>query len=202
VEEAVRRLGAPRERVVKALSWLEETGAIALKPSGLRHAFRLCGDAARRDPAEVSARLAALFLRREERETLRLKQITDFATQPGCITRRLLAHFGEPLPDENCGHCHPCRLAKTGDSAANDTQIELPATRIPPFTSSDVARVRELIAETHPSIATPRQLTRLLCGLTSPATSRAKLTKRPQFGMFDATPFRVVLAWVEGLMAE
>jgi ATP-dependent DNA helicase RecQ len=201
VEEAVRRLGVERERVSKALSWLEETGAIALKPAGLRHGYRLCGDAARRDPAEVAGRLAALFLRREERETLRLKQITDFATEPGCITRRLLAHFGEPLPEENCGHCHPCRLAKAGTEPAAEA-VALPATRIREFTARDTERVRGLIAAKEPALGTARQVTRLLCGLTSPATSRAKLTKRGEFGMFEATPFRMVMAWVEGLMGS
>jgi hypothetical protein len=33
----------------------------------------------------------------------------------------------------------------------------------------------DLISEGHESIGTPRQLARFLCGITSPATTRAKL---------------------------
>jgi ATP-dependent DNA helicase RecQ len=197
VEEAVQRLGETRERISKALSWLEETGAITLKPAGLRHGYRLCGDAAERDPAAVAQRLAALFVRREERESLRLRQILDFATLPGCITRRLLAHFGETMEEENCGHCHPCRTTAREPDAPKGKQAELPAKPISSFTARDAETVRALTAERHSALATARQLTRYLCGLTSPATTRGKLSKRREFGMFATTPFRVVMNWVE-----
>jgi ATP-dependent DNA helicase RecQ len=193
---AAQKLGEPRERLVKALTWLEETGAITQKPAGLRHGYRLCEEAVQRDPATVAAQLTTLFARREERDSLRLAQILDFARASGCITRRLLGYFGEPLAEENCGHCHFCR---TGEPAAI---IALPAAPIPPFTEADAEEIRNLAFEEHPSLATPRQLTRLLCGLTSPATTRAKLTRRPEFGRFANRPFHSVLAEVEAAWEE
>lgn len=196
LEAAARSIGEPRERIVKALTWLEETGAITQKASGLRHGFRLCEDAAQRDPGAVAAEQAKLFAQREERDSQRLAQILDFASRPGCITRRLLGYFGEALEDENCGHCHFCR---TGEPAE---RVVLPAAPIPPFTDADTDEIRELIFEEHAALAAPRQLTRFLCGLTSPATTRAKLTKRPEFGRFATTPFRTVLAQVEGCWEE
>ena len=191
LEAAAQRISEPRERIVKALTWLEETGAITQKPSGLRHAFRLCGDAAQRDPGAVAAALAEKFAAREERDSQRLAQILDFAGASGCITHRLLAYFGEPLAGDNCGHCHYCR---TGEPAA---PIALPATPVPPFTAADLETIRELILEELPALSTPRQLTRFLCGLASPAATRARLTKRPDFGHFATVPFRDVLAQVE-----
>jgi ATP-dependent DNA helicase RecQ len=196
IETAAQKLGEPRERIVKALTWLEETGAITQKPAGLRHAFRLSADAAQRDPATVAAHQAELFAQREQRDSQRLAQILGFANAPGCITRRLLGYFGEPLAEENCGHCHHCR---TGDPAAT---ITLPASPIPPFTEADTEEIRALIFEEIPSLSTPRQVTRYLCGLTSPATTRAKLTKRPEFGRYTAVPFRTVLAQVEACWEE
>jgi ATP-dependent DNA helicase RecQ len=145
LEAAAAKLGEPRERIVKALTWLEETGAITQKPAGLRHGYRLSGDASGRDAAAVAARLAELFARREERDSQRLAQILDFASAAGCITRRLLAYFGEELAEENCGHCHFCR---TGTPAE---RIELPATEIPPFTDADADEIRALAFEEHPS---------------------------------------------------
>ncbi len=196
LEAAAQQIGEPRDRIAKALTWLEETGAITQKPAGLRHGFRLCGDAAQRDPARVAAHLADLFARREERDSQRLAQIVEFASASGCITRRLLGYFGEALAEENCGHCHFCR---TGEPTA---QIDLPATPARDFTDEDAEEIRALIFEELPSLATPRSLTRYLCGLTSPATSRAKLTKRPEFGHHATTPFRTVLAQVEACWAE
>jgi ATP-dependent DNA helicase RecQ len=196
VEQAAQAIGEPRERIAKALTWLEETGAIMQKPAGLRHGFRLCGNAAQRDPATVAARQAELFAQREARDSQRLAQILDFARQPGCITRRLLGYFGEALAEESCGHCHYCR---TGEPART---VDLPATPVPPFTEDDEEQIRELIFEEHRPLASARQLTRFLCGLTSPATSRSKLTKLPAFGRFAATPFRLVLAEVERILEE
>ena len=196
IEAAAQRLGEPRDRIVKALTWLEETGAITQKPAGLRHGFRLCGDASQRDPSAVAADQAKLFAQRETRDSQRLAQILDFASASGCVTRRLIGYFGEALAEDNCGHCHFCR---TGDPA---TQVALPATPIAPFTDTDAEEIRALIFEEHASLATPRQITRFLCGLTSPATSRAKLTKRPEFARFATTPFRTVLAQVEACFAE
>jgi ATP-dependent DNA helicase RecQ len=120
-----------------------------------------------------------------------LAGILEFAAAPGCITRRLLAHFGENLADDNCGHCHFCR---TGEPAA---RVVLPAVSVAPFTAGDIQQIRGLIHERHASLASPRAVTRLLCGLTSPATTRAKLTRRPEFGRWAATPFKTVIAQVE-----
>jgi ATP-dependent DNA helicase RecQ len=131
-------LGEPRERIVKALTWLEETGAITQKPAGLRHGFRLCGDAAQRDLAQIAAHQAELFAQRETRDSQRLAQILAFASASGCITRRLLSYFGESLNDENCGHCHFCH---PGEPAA---PIELPATPIAEFTDDDAEEIRAL----------------------------------------------------------
>jgi ATP-dependent DNA helicase RecQ len=191
LDAAAQKLGETRERIAKALSWLEETGAISQKPAGLRHGFRLCGQAAPASPSDVAARLAELFARREERDLERMAGLLDFASAPGCITRRLLAHFGESLDDGNCGHCHFCR---TGEPAA---RVVLPSSPHMPFTETDRQEIRALISEKHAALPTTRALTRFLCGLTSPATTRAKLTRRPEFGRWATAPFRAVLTKVE-----
>ena len=191
LEAAAQKLGEPRDRIVKALTWLEETGAISQKPAGLRHGFRLCGDAAQASPREVAARLAGLFAQREERDLQRMAGVLEFAAAPGCITRRLLAHFGEELAGEKCGHCHFCRA---GEPA---TKVALPASPVPSFTDADREEIREMIFEENAPLSTPRALTRYLCGLTSPATTRAKLTRRPEFSRWSAVPFRNVLSEVK-----
>jgi ATP-dependent DNA helicase RecQ len=43
----------------------------------------------------------------------------------------------------------------------------------------------------------PRPCARFLCGLTSPATSRAKLTRDPLFGVLAERRFADVLAWLQ-----
>jgi ATP-dependent DNA helicase RecQ len=50
----------------------------------------------------------------------------------------------------------------------------------------------------HPdALGAPRQRARFLCGITSPATSRAKLTRGSLFGALNAQRFADVLRWSE-----
>jgi ATP-dependent DNA helicase RecQ len=50
----------------------------------------------------------------------------------------------------------------------------------------------------HPAaLGAPRQQARFLAGITSPATSRAKLTKDSVFGSLSERWFADVLAWCE-----
>ena len=45
------------------------------------------------------------------------------------------------------------------------------------------------------ALGAPRQRARFLCGITSPATSRAKLTRDALFGVLAERRFADVLAW-------
>jgi ATP-dependent DNA helicase RecQ len=51
-----------------------------------------------------------------------------------------------------------------------------------------------LVAENHPALTSPRQLARFLCGMSSPATTRARLTRHPACGLLADLPFAEVLA--------
>jgi ATP-dependent DNA helicase RecQ len=48
-----------------------------------------------------------------------------------------------------------------------------------------------------PALATPRQQARFLCGLSSPAGTKAKLMRHPWSGLLSDWRFADVLAWCE-----
>ncbi|BCU77081.1 ATP-dependent DNA helicase RecQ [Luteolibacter sp. LG18] len=182
VDAVAARIGEPRERIVSALVHLEEAGDLALKKAGIRQRYRLL-----KDPGDLHAlaeRLNVRFGQREHADLERLRQVVALAEAPGCLTGALTAHFGETLPHP-CGHCDRCR--------------GLPATSIPrttpaPPADGDWELVRQLTRERHASLGTTRQLARFLCGLSSPATTREKLTRHDAFGLFAHYPFAEVLA--------
>jgi ATP-dependent DNA helicase RecQ len=62
----------------------------------------------------------------------------------------------------------------------------------------DRGELAALVAMHPDALGAPRQRARFLCGLTSPATTRAKLTRGPLFGSLGARPFADVLRWNEG----
>jgi ATP-dependent DNA helicase RecQ len=77
---------------------------------------------------------------------------------------------------------------------------EIPASAVPPISPEQAAAVRSLVAEGRPSLRTPRQLARFLCGLTSPATTRERLGRHAAFGVLARVPFADVLAEAETLL--
>jgi ATP-dependent DNA helicase RecQ len=100
-----------------------------------------------------------------------------------------LEYFGEE--HDRCGHCGGCE----GVAAR-----PLPPADYPPLGVAEAERIRSLRREGHASLSSARQLTRFLCGLTSPATTRAKLRTHRMFGALKSTPFREVLSFVDRLV--
>ena len=68
-------------------------------------------------------------------------------------------------------------------------------------TRQDESSIRELIAEGHDALKSPRQITRFLCGITSPATTRARLRQHEMFGAYGHSRFQTTLDFVQNLMA-
>ena len=194
------QLQCQRSRIVQELSSLESHGDIVLKPTRIRHAYRRL-----RPPSDLSAltaRIQELFARREEQDLHRLQQVLAYAEEDNCLNRHLVGHFGEDLPDP-CGHCRSCLL--------HLPDYTVPGTPSPDLPPGQVATIQALLEERHGPLRTPRQLTRFLCGLTSPATSRtwvmlpttgkrARLTTHDAFALLQDHPFPDVLAYCESLI--
>jgi ATP-dependent DNA helicase RecQ len=61
----------------------------------------------------------------------------------------------------------------------------------------EAGQIRHLVRERLPALRHPRQLARFLCGISSPATQRDRLTKHACFGLLSEAPFDTVLAQAE-----
>lgn len=197
LDEAVVQVDADRGRIQEALTWLQESGDIELKPGGLRQRWCLAVEGEVPDPEAVSKELQSLFAERERRDLGRLGEVLELMTDRGCITGRLLRHFGEE-PEGACGTCSGCLEQMEG--ACEEGPRELPCSTIAGITSGDVLEIRRIVDERHPALRAPRQLARFLCGITSPATTRARLTHHDSFGLLERVPFVEVLAQAESMM--
>ncbi len=178
------RLQTTRDRLVRALTYLEEQGDLTLKVAGLRLGYRL-----KTRPFDIEALkqdLTARFATRERNDISRIQQVVALTEQSGCLVRSLLEYFGEDV-QRDCGHCDRCfGEVRSSPPAA--------ARRKTPAISRDVFGA--LRAEHPDALGTPRQAARFLCGLSSPRLTRAKLTRHPLFGSLAETPFQEVLSAV------
>jgi ATP-dependent DNA helicase RecQ len=186
-DAAAAALAAPRDEVVAELQRLQEEGRAEVRASEVRHRYRRLR--LREDPGSLLAELVQRFQSRERQAVGRVRQMLDLVTHAGCQANALVRHFGE-IRQEPCGQCTHCM---TGAPQA------LPTPRNPPPLPAglDPPTLRSLRSAHPAALGTARQLARFLCGLTSPALTRSRLTRHTLFGALEDHRFQQVLSWCE-----
>ncbi len=182
--ESAAALNQPRGRVTAAIGYLEEKGELTVQATGLRHGYRLQGTVP--DPRELIGALQKTFAERENRDIARLRRVLAYAEQSSCLTRHLLDYFGE----KNASDCNDCSRCRSGEGQ------RLPRTAPLEPGAAEAEIARRIRAEDHQSLSHPRQLARFLCGITSPAATRAQLNRHTDFGALSEFPFRKILEMV------
>ncbi len=181
-------LGEARDRIVRMVDYLGSEGMAEVQAADARQRYTRLVEAA--DAEALADELEARFARRETGEVGRVRQVVELVEREGCQTNFLLAYFGE-VREEPCGHCTFC---ETGCATAFPS---LPQ-RGPVERAVDAEAFRRLARENPGALGHPRQRARFLCGLGSPAFTKAKLTRHPLFGALEERGFAEVLAWCEG----
>jgi ATP-dependent DNA helicase RecQ len=186
-DDAAAELGEERRRVVAALDYLDQQGLVELQPAELRQRYTLV----QRPEAELALldRLVERFARRERAETARIESVLALVTHEGCQVAALVGYFGETRT-EPCGHCTYCL---TGHA-----QTLPPDEPKPPIETAMSAQAVTALRDGHPeALGMPRQQARFLAGITSPATTSARLSRDPLFGSLSDRRFAEILAWCE-----
>jgi ATP-dependent DNA helicase RecQ len=184
-DDVATALAVERGRIVRALEVMENRGLIELRVSDARQTYTRCN--AREDAAALVADLAERFTVRETGEIRRMQQVLDLVALDGCQVNALTAYFGEQRAAP-CGHCTYCRTGKA--------QTLPPTTGPEPPSEESLVQIAALRRDNTEALGEARQAARFLCGLTSPALTRHKLTRHPLFGIWEAIPFATVLEWL------
>jgi ATP-dependent DNA helicase RecQ len=184
-DDAAETLQQDRGRIVRALEVMEQRGCIELRVSDARQVYHRLRPT--EDASTLTEELMQRFTLRESGEIARLQQVLDLVTLDDCQVNALCAYFGE-VRDTPCGHCTFC---KTGRSQI----LPPPSVTVTPPDAATMAQITELRRQHPEALGHPRQMTRLLCGLSSPALTKNKLTKNPLFGAYEEAPFATVLDW-------
>ena len=141
------------------------------------------------DPAALAEELHGLFEKKEQSELARLQALLGFFTSSRCLSHELARYFADEEAPEQCGHCSVCR----GEIAV-----------LPPLPPQGLPNEHGLRAWCDPLIALchqrhPRILTRFLCGIATPLTTRTKARNLAGFGQLASHPFAEVLAAVSAI---
>jgi ATP-dependent DNA helicase RecQ len=184
IDATAAKLNQPRLRIITALDFLADRGDLKMKTEGARQCYRVL-----KRPDDGRALVQTLierFRERERRDVARTRSMFEFATSTGCLNRRLGGYFGEPR-NEDCGHCGWC-LGDRPNSEPSTPTRNLDAVPDAVWTDPE-----------SPALETARQRARFLCGISSPAASRLKLSKHPDFGALGDVPFSVVMRKLQAM---
>ena len=187
IEQAIDKLGCPRSRIVKALDYFDEKGWIELQVSGLVHGYRKLG--AFESVDSVANQYAQRMITREHDEISRIDSVFEYACATSCQAASLSEHFGQPL-EEPCGSCTYC---------TDDGSLEIETAKILQLDQATLDVVEKLKSSHADALPSSRSIARLLCGITSPALTRAKLSREKIFGTCSHIPFADVMKQVEAV---
>ena len=185
-EASAAALGEERSRIVAALGHLEEQRLIELRSSDVRQRFTVLAQPGSRDE-----------LLGEPRRPLRAAG----AGRGGADRARRLARHPRGLPGQRAR-----RLLRRGARRAvrplhvlphRSRRSVSPEPRPQPPLAAEVDgdALAALVSANPAALGAARQQARFLCGITSPATTRAKLTRDELFGVVAGRRFDDVLAW-------
>ncbi len=181
VVRASETLQVPRQRIIAAMNYLEEQGDLTLQATGARRGYRI--KRAVDDLRSLAERMSARFIDRENRDIERLKEVLRFCGRDGCRWGGLLHYFGEDR-ESGCGHCDWC------DGGRGQA---VPTAPVRELRDEEMAIIHSVLQERHGALSSPRPMARFLCGINSPAATRARLGGHPRFGVFAEVPFQNVL---------
>jgi ATP-dependent DNA helicase RecQ len=186
LNEASRKLDVPRDRAVRALDYLAERGWLKVEVSGARHRYRRL--MAPPDLGLLGESLHARCVSRERQEIARLGQVVELVEQAGCQVAALCRHFGETRA-EPCGHCTRC-LGRKGAAPTGQR-------RAPPLDEKILAEALAVRRANLAALSDPVAMTRWLCGITSPALTKSKLSSHRLFGSLVHQSFSELRARLE-----
>lgn len=178
LDDAAAAIDCSRDRIVRALDYLEAQGLLKVQPEGVRNRFVIL-----KQPDDLDQLTDALYhnaLELEKREVERIGKVIELASHDGCQVAHLAGHFGEKLP-RHCGHCAWC---------INGHQ---PTSLLPAKPGAiDEGLWQQLLdawQNQDEPIDDARSVARFACGITSPRLTQTKMSRHPLFGCFAHVRF-------------
>ena len=184
-DAAARQLKQPRERIVAALNYLEERGDLVVEATGRAATISPSAAAPAIEPASSS---------RSPNDFSSARRTTSPGSRASFRWRSTTAALPVSCWTISANRAKRAAIAAVARESRRSRWLGWsPGCRKRPTWP----RFADLRAEKHQALATPRQLARFLCGISSPATTRGKLRQRKEFGQWSHRRFADVLALAE-----
>ena len=174
---------ADRRRVIAAIDYFHEQGWIELESKQITDVYRVLHTET--PVAEVVERLHQLFLQKERSEIERIQVMLDFFASNNCLSQELARYFSDNHAPQHCGHCSVC----------SGSVAQLPSAELAPLPHDAIPQwIAPFVEACHQQeiTLTNAAISRFLCGLTNPMTTKVKANKMAGFAQLADYPFAQV----------
>ncbi|MEJ2170407.1 MAG: C-terminal helicase domain-containing protein, partial [Desulfobacterales bacterium] len=180
-----------RQRIIAALEYFDEQGWIELQSKQAVEVYDILTQAF--DLDDMTAKMDALFKRKEQVEIQRIHNMVGFFESDACLSRQLAGYFGENIANARCGHCSFCNSGKA---------VLAKRTELKPLSNFKFNELTDEFMEAAGKQFSEVSLTKFLCGIYTPVFSKLKIKKLRQFGILEDYPFLEVKNWIKGKTAS
>lgn len=192
-DKLFEQYGAPRERVIAALDYLEQHQAIELQTKQMTQVYDINVDNI--DVGGLTQQLSEKFMNKETSEIARIHYLLDFFASEQCLSQRLASYFSDHSVTEPCQHCSVC----DGNVALMPSVIS-PQVPSPEQFAQISAPIITYIQNKTGQLPSAITLSRFLCGLHTPLFTRIKARSVQGFSQLEHQPFAKVNAWAKALL--
>ena len=171
---------ADRKRVISAIDYFHEQGWIDLESKQITDVYTVLNK--QKPKSELVDTLNELFAQKEASEINRIHTMIEFFQSKQCLSHALASYFADNHAPKECKHCSVCegRIAR------------LPGQELPPMDTRQIANWIQAYRQASGNALSSKALSRFLCGITTPLSTRLKASKMEGFGKLELYPFAEV----------
>ena len=169
-----------RKRVIAAIDYFHEQGWIDLESKQITEVYTIQNTQIPKQKLVDS--LYSLFAQKESSEINRIHSMLDFFQSSQCLSYSLANYFSDKQAPEVCGHCSVC----------SGRTVQLSGCKLPPLDSRQIAEWIQPYRQANEVPLSSEALSRFLCGITTPLSTRLKAGKMAGFGQLEHYPFAEV----------
>jgi ATP-dependent DNA helicase RecQ len=177
-----------RKRVVSALDYFHQQGWIDLESKQITDVYKVL----ERQPSKsvLVDDLYQLFEQKEQSEINRIKTMIDFFQSQHCLSSTLARYFADNQAPQQCGHCSVCQ----GQVATLSGRV------LPELDRQQISLWIKPYCQASKRPLTSQAVSRFLCGITTPLSTKLKGNKMEGFGTLELYPFTQVNSVVRQLL--
>lgn len=180
-----------RQRVLKAINYLDEKGMIELQSKQVTQVYQILDTQFDREQLQIS--LFERFNDKETSEVKRINQLIGLFTSDRCLSRQLAHYFADDQMTQDCGTCSVCR----GEQA-----VLPPIPNLKPLNEMDFNQLTAAAVSKLGKASSTVLVSRFLCGLTTPIFTKLKLRACRGFATLEKYRFGEVKLWVQSHLSD